>query len=107
MQNTSPSGAVATSAAQVERMLRDLLAGTTAEDIQGLALPQLGNRALQLGLIDTKLADSISGLGAMRLLAAMGQDKLTKERAGEFVSLAAAVEYLLQIALRRQESAKA
>jgi hypothetical protein len=43
----------------------------------------------------------------MRLLAAMDQDKLTRERAGEFVGLATAVEYLLLIALRRQESAKA
>jgi hypothetical protein len=47
-----------------------------------LTLPQLGIRAPQLGLIDTKLADAINGLAAMRLLAAMDQDKLTCERAG-------------------------
>jgi hypothetical protein len=88
-------------------MLRDLLAGHTNEDIRGLTLPQLANRALQSGLIDMKLADSLNGLSAMRLLAAMDQDKLTRERAGEFVSLATAVEYLLLIALRRQESANA
>lgn len=88
-------------------MLRDLLTGHTDEDIRGLVLPQSGNRALQLWLIDAKLADSINGLVAMRLLAAMDQDKLTRERAGEFVSLATAVEYLVQIALRQQESAQA
>lgn len=107
MQSASPSAAVAVSTAQVERMLRDLLTGHTGEDIQRLALPQLGNGALQLGLIDAKLADSINGLAAMRLLAAMDQDKLTRERACEFVGLATAVEYLVQIALRQQESAKA
>jgi hypothetical protein len=37
----------------------------------------------------------------------MDQEKLTRERAGEFVSLAAAIESLLLIALRRQESANA
>lgn len=107
VRNESPSAAVATSAAGVERTLHDLLAGHTAEDIRGLTLPQLANRALQAGLIDTKLADSMNGLAAMRLLAAMDQDKLTRERAGEFTSLATAIEYLLLIALRRQESANA
>jgi hypothetical protein len=107
VHSESPSAAVAASAAGVERTLRDLLAGHTNEDIRGLTLPQLANRALQSGLIDTKLADSMNGLSAMRLLAAMDQDKLTRERAGEFVSLATAVEYLLLIALRRQESANA
>jgi hypothetical protein len=107
VHNESPSAAVATSAAGVERTLRDLLAGRTADDILGLTLPQLANRALRAGLIDTKLADAMNGLSAMRLLAAMDQDKLTRERAAEFVSLATAIEYLLLIALRRQESANA
>jgi hypothetical protein len=43
----------------------------------------------------------------MRLLAAMDQDKLTRERTSDFVGLATAVEYLLLIFLRRQESANA
>jgi hypothetical protein len=43
----------------------------------------------------------------MRIIAAMDQDRLTEQRAAEFTSLAAAIEYLLQIALRRKDSAQA
>jgi hypothetical protein len=40
----------------VEHALRDLLVGHTADDIRGLTLAQLANRALRAGLIDPKLA---------------------------------------------------
>lgn len=46
-------------------------------------MPQLASRALQLGLIDAKLADSINGLSVMRMLAAMDQHELTEQRALE------------------------
>jgi N-acyl-L-homoserine lactone synthetase len=98
--NSSPSAAVAVSAVQIERMLRELLEGSSAEGIHGLPMPQLASRALQLGLIDARLADSINGLSTMRILAAMDQDRLTEQRAAEFTSLAAAIEYLLGLALR-------
>jgi hypothetical protein len=104
---TKPNAAVAASAVQVERLLRELLTGSTDEDIKTLPMPQLASRALQLGLVDTKLADSINGLSTMRILAAMDQDRLTEERAAEFTSLATAIEYLLQIALRRRDSPQA
>src|SRR5258706_6955879 len=104
---TKPNAAVAASAVQVERLLRELLTGGTDEDIKTLPMPQLASRALQLGLIDTKLADSINGLSTMRILAAMDQDRLTEARAAEFMSLATAIEYLLQIALRRRDSPQA
>ena len=86
---------VASSALQVERLLRELLDGSSAEDITRLALPQLASRAVQLGLIDAKLADSINGLSVMRILAAMDQDRLTEHQALEFATLAAAIETLL------------
>ncbi len=101
---TKPDTAVAASAVRVERLLWELLAGSTDEDIKALPLPQFAIRALQLGLIDTKLADSINGLSVMRMLAAMDQDRLTEERAADFTTLATAIEYLLQTALRRRDS---
>jgi len=78
--------------------LRELLAGNITEDIRDLPLQQLASRALQLGLIDAQLADSINGLGVMRLLAAMDQDRLTVSRASEFASLAMAITYLIDLA---------
>jgi hypothetical protein len=101
----SPNAVVAQSAARVEHLLRELLAGTTAEDARKLPMPQLASRALQLGRIDAKLADSINGLSVMRILAAMDQDRLTGRRAAEFASLGQAVEYLLQVALRTSRPA--
>ena len=78
--------------------MRELLAGNITEDIRDLPLQQLASRALQLGLIDAQLADSINGLGVMRLLAAMDQDRLTVSRASEFASLAMAITYLIDLA---------
>jgi hypothetical protein len=98
----SPSAAVAASAVEVERLLHELLAGSAAGDVRGLPMPQLAIRALQFGLIDAQLADSVTGLGVMRILAAMEQDRLTERRAAEFTSLATGIAYLLQMALRRR-----
>ena len=95
-----PSALIASSALQVERLLRELLEGSSAEDITRLTLPQLASRALQLGLIDAKLADSINGLNVMRILAGMDQDRLTEHQALEFATLAAAIETLLSPAIR-------
>ena len=90
---TYPASAlVASSAVQVEQLLRQLLEGASADDIGRLPLPQLASRALQLGLIDAKLADSINGLSVMRMLAAMEQNRLTEHQALEFATLAAAIE---------------
>lgn len=101
---TKPYAAVAASAVPVELLLRELLAGSTDEEVKTLPMPQLAIRALQLGLIDTKLADSINGLSVMRILAEMDHDRLTEARAAEFTTLAMAIEYLLQMALRRRAS---
>jgi hypothetical protein len=97
---TAPGALVASSALHVERLLRELLEGSSAEDITRLTLPQLANRAVQLGLIDAKLADSINGLSVMRMLAAMDQGRLTEHQALEFATLAAAIETLLSLAIR-------
>ena len=96
----SPSAVVASSALQVERLLRELLGGSSAEDIRQLPMPQLASRALQLGLIDAKLADSINGLSVMRMLAAVDQHELTGHQALEFATLAAAIEALLRPLIR-------
>jgi hypothetical protein len=101
--STSPGGAVTTSAMRVESLLRKLLEGRTAEDIRDLPMAQLASRALQLGLIDTRLADSINGLSVMQALAEVDQDRLTEQRAAEFTSIANVVEYLLDLALRAAE----
>ena len=65
-----------------------------------LNMQQLAGRALQSKLIDTRLSDSINGLGMMHLLAMMDQDRLTPERAAEFVNLSAVVAYLIELAGR-------
>ncbi len=100
--SVSPSAAVAASAQQVELELRALLADSTTDDLSGLNLAQLTNRALQLGLIDSNLADSLNGLSIMRILAAMDQDRLTVSRAAEFTSLSTAVVYLLSLVSRKR-----
>lgn len=98
---TSPSAIVAESYQQVERALRDLLANATDENLSALNLAQLANRALQLKLIDPHLADTLDGLGIMRMLAAMEQDRLDHSKATEFSDLATAALYLIDIASRR------
>ena len=100
----SPSAIVAASVQLVEHELRTLLAGSTSENLTALNLAQLASRALQLGLIDTKLADTLGGLTVMRLLAATGQDRLTSTHADEFASLAATATYLLNIASRSKNN---
>jgi len=46
-------------------------------------------------LIDAQVADAINGLGVMRLLAITDQTRLGVDEAMEFVSLVAAVLYVL------------
>jgi len=101
-ETASPMAAIADSYQQVEHALRELLGGTTTEDLSTLNLAQLANRALQLKLIDAKLADTLNGLSAMRLLAAIDQDRIDRTRATEFTGYAAAALYLLDIASRRR-----
>jgi hypothetical protein len=94
-KSASPAAAVEASIQRVERDLRAVVANTSAEDVTGFNLPQLANRALQLGLIDAQLADAINGLGVMRLMAVIDQDRLDIDEAMEFVTLCAAVLYVL------------
>jgi hypothetical protein len=96
--NVSPSKAVASSVAKVERLLRKLLADHGAIDTSSLNMRQLASRALQSALIDAKLADSINGLDIMRLLAEMDQGRLTPQRATEFVNLSTVIVYLIELA---------
>ena len=80
--------------------MRKLLVGHGTEDSAPLDMQQLASRALQSGLIDAPLADSINKLSLMHLLATMDQDRLTPERAAEFVNLSAVVAYLIESAGR-------
>ena len=64
----------------------------------------MASRALQSGLIDTRLADAINKLGLLDLLARMDQDRVTPERAAEFVNLSAIVSHLIQSAGRSSHS---
>jgi hypothetical protein len=102
----SPQATITRGAGLIRRLLTDLLAPSSNESIAGLSLSQLASRALQLGLIDANLADAINGLAAMRRLSAYEQERLTEQQASEFVSIAAAIAYVLQIALRRSGSAE-
>ena len=98
--NVRPGQAVANSARNIEDLLRKLLVGHGTEDSAPLDMQQLASRALQSGLIDAPLADSINKLSLMHLLATMDQDRLTPERAAEFVNLSAVVAYLIESAGR-------
>jgi hypothetical protein len=93
--SASPSAAMEMSVQRVERDLRSVTSAATPDDLSKLNVSQLANRALQLGVIDAQLADAINGLGVMRLLAIMDQDKLTVQEAMEFVALCAGVLYAI------------
>ena len=97
----SPAAAVAGNYLQVETALRLALASAAADDFSALNLAQLANRALQLKVIDAKLADTINGISVMRLLAALDPERLTPTQATEFSGLTTAALYLLDIAARR------
>jgi hypothetical protein len=103
-QAISPSAAVTASYQQVVNAVRQLLAGAT-DDVSALDLAQLSNRALQLNLIDTRLADTLNGLSVMHLLAAADPGRLDRRHAAEFASLAAAALYVLDIASRQPRPA--
>lgn len=100
-KTVAPSAAVAASTQRVERALRELLTTVAPEDLADLNIAQLANRALQLKLIDRRLADTINGLNVMRLLAATDQDRLDNNKAAEYAALSAAALYLLDQARRR------
>lgn len=93
--SASPSAAIEMSVGQIEHDLRVVTSGATNEDLSTLNVSQLAHRALQLGVIDAQLADAVNGLGVMRLLSVMDQDKLTVDQAMEFVTLSAAVLYAI------------
>jgi hypothetical protein len=94
-QSASPSAAIEASIQRVEVDLRAIVENATDERDSTLNVSQLASRALQLGLIDAQLADAINGLGVMRLMAVMDQDRLDLRQAMEFVSLCAGVLYAL------------
>lgn len=93
--SASPSAAIEMSIQRIERDLRAVTSGGTDEDLSKLNVSQLAHRALQLGAIDSQLADAVNGLGVMRLLSIMDQDKLTVDQAMEFVALSAGVLYAI------------
>jgi len=101
-ETASPSAVVAGSYQRVEHALRELLAGATTDDFATLNLAQLANRALELKLIDPKLADTLNGLSVMRLLAMLDPDRTDRSRATEYAGLSAAALYLLDLASRHQ-----
>lgn len=101
----SPDDAVTASYQRVVNAVRDLLARTTTDNISALNLAQLSNRALQLKLIDTRLADTLNGLSVMHLLAAADPGRIDRKHATEFASLAAAALYVLDYASRHPEPA--
>jgi hypothetical protein len=98
--NISPSQAVARSVGKIDGLLRKLLADHGAIDTSSLNMRQLASRALQGALIGAELADSINGLDIMRLLAEMDQDRLTPQRATEFVNLSTVIVYLIELVAR-------
>lgn len=105
-QSASPSAAIEASIQRVEADLRAVVENATDERDSTLNVSQLASRALQLGLIDAQLADAINGLGVMRLMAVMDQERLDLRQAMEFVSLCAGVLYALARA-RRSRSRRA
>jgi hypothetical protein len=92
----SPSAVVASSFREVEVALRDLLTTASPDGLTELNLAQLANRALELKLIDTQLADSLNGFSVMRLLSAMNPERTDHAKAAEFSNLATALLYLLR-----------
>jgi hypothetical protein len=105
-QKLSPRATVVVNAANVEHLLRELLAISNSKDSKGLSTPQLASRALRLGLIDANLTDAINGLETLRTLAIHDPDRLTEVQAGEYASTSAAVAYVLQIAIRRRKASQ-
>ena len=104
-ESASPMAAVEASTQCVEHTLRGMLVNSTGpESIRQLNVSQLANRALELGLIDSQAADSINGLGVMRMLAILDQTQLDVEKAMEFVSLASAMLYVLNSPSRARRS---
>ncbi|MHB1738550.1 MAG: hypothetical protein ACYCXA_03510 [Actinomycetes bacterium] len=99
-QSASPSAAIEAGIQRVEIDLRSLVEEATSEGLATLNVSQLASRALQLGLIDAQLADAINGLGVMRLMAVMDQDRLDLRQAMEFIALCAGVLYAISRAER-------
>ena len=99
-RSASPSAAIEASIQRVERDLRSVVEGAMDEGVATLNVSQLASRALQLGLIDAQLADAINGLGVMRLMAVMDQDRLDLRQAMEFIALCAGVLYAISRAGR-------
>jgi hypothetical protein len=104
-RSASPSAAIEAAIQQVEVDLRSLIERASNEGLGGLNVSQLANRALQLRLIDAQLADAINGLGVMRLMAVMDQDRVDLRQAMQFVALCAGVLYSISRAGRSRSNA--
>jgi len=107
IRKPSPQATITAGTGHIQRLLMALLASGSDDDITGLSVSQLASRALQLGLIDANLADAINGLAAMRRLSGYEQERLSEQQASEFASVAGAIAYVLQIAIRRKASSSA
>ena len=103
-EQSFPSATIDTSAQQVERALAALIGDPVSESVPALSLDHLTSRALQLGLIDAKLAESLNGLSVMHLLARTGPHRPTESQAAEFASLSISILYLLGVAARARNS---
>jgi hypothetical protein len=93
--SASPSAAIEASIQRVEHDLRAAVEAAANEPLTTLNVSQLASRGLELGVIDAQLADAVNGLGIMRIMAVMDQTRLTVDQAMEFVTLCAAVLYVL------------
>jgi hypothetical protein len=97
--SVSPTGAVVESFGQIESTLRTLLAENGVEMLdRPWSVRRLAEMSAEMDLITGETKDAIDGLSLMRNLAAHGgQDDITPQRAHEFVALAQAVLYAIQM----------
>jgi hypothetical protein len=101
-ETVSPSAAIESSIQRVEHRLRSMVVAASNEQVSLLNVSQLASRALELRIIDAALFDTINGLGVMRLMAAMNQDRLDLSEAKEFATLCAAALYVLNTPRRKR-----
>jgi hypothetical protein len=97
LANSEPSAAVVAAYAEIERALKQRLNAANVAGVEKLAGSKLVEVAERKGVVNRRTAEAIRSVQALRNLAANGGD-VSLERALDYLSLADAVLYAIEVA---------
>lgn len=93
----SPNAAVLEAYSEVERALKRRMTEAKVADVEKLFGRKLIEVALRKGVINSQTAEALRGISVLRNVAAHSTDEVTLEKALEYLALADAVVYSIEV----------